>query len=235
VKTALALRTGEETQSKSEQMKVHTPVLAAALIGWSSLAHAQVELSFYGGIQSALDSDVTIRDDDAIANQSFNQAWDGRSFEAPIYYGLRVTRWQDSAFGYGLEFNHAKVYPRNDELPAGFERLELTDGINTLTANAYYRWDSLLGEVTPYVGGGLGLAIPHVEVITEESRTFGYQVTGPAATFIAGARMPIADRWSVFGEYKGTFSSNEADLDTGGTFEADIVTNAINVGVSFDF
>jgi len=24
-------------------------------------------------------------------------------------------------------------------------------------------------------------------------------------------------------------------LDTGGTFEADIVTNAINVGVSFDF
>ena len=39
----------------------------------------------------------------------------------------------------------------------------------------------------------------------------------------------------VFGEYKGTYSVNEADLTNGGTLKSDIVTNAINVGVSFSF
>jgi len=216
-------------------MKSRIPFLFAALVGLANSAQAQVELSFYGGLQSALESDVDIRGDRVIADQDFSVPWEGRSLEAPIYYGLRVTRWQDESFGYGLEFNHAKIYPPDGELPANFERLEFTDGINTLTANAYYKWDGLLGEVTPYVGGGVGLSIPHVEVITEDSRTFGYQVTGPAATVIAGARMPLADQWSVFGEYKGTFTSNEGDLDTGGVVRTDVVTNAINVGVSFDF
>jgi lipid A oxidase len=39
----------------------------------------------------------------------------------------------------------------------------------------------------------------------------------------------------VFGEYKGTYSSNEAELSGGGSLETDIVTNAFNVGVSFRF
>ena len=67
------------------------------------------------------------------------------------------------------------------------------------------------------------------------SETFGYQVTGPAATWIAGASLPINDRWSVFGEYKGTFSMNTAELETGGTLKNDVVTNAVNLGLSFSF
>jgi lipid A oxidase len=93
----------------------------------------------------------------------------------------------------------------------------------------------MLGNVTPYVGGGLGVSIPHVEVTNGASETFGYQLTGPAATWIAGASYPISEQWSVFGEYKGTFTSNTGDLDTGGTIETDIFTNAVNVGVSFNF
>ena len=53
----------------------------------------------------------------------------------------------------------------------------------------------LIGDLTPYVGGGLGLAIPHVEVTNRTSETFGYQVTGPAATWIAGASYLINDKW----------------------------------------
>lgn len=207
----------------------------AALLGSAVPATAELEWSVYGGLQSALSSDVTIRGDDAIPDTDLDITWEGRPLEAPPYYGLRVTSWQTSSFGYGLDFTHAKVYPEDGALPDTFDRLEFTDGLNTLTANAYYRWDGALGNVTPYVGGGIGVSIPHVEVITADSRTMGFQVTGPAATVIAGASVPIDENWSVFGEYKGTFTSNEGDLDTGGTVATDIFTNALNVGVSFNF
>lgn len=200
-----------------------------------TLASAQVELSFYGGAQSAPASDVAIRNDPVIADDDFSIGWEGRSASAPIYYGIRATRWQSPTFGYGLDFTHNKVYPKDGELPDGYDVLEFTDGLNTLTVNAYRRWPNVIGDVSPYVGGGVGVAIPHVEVTSGASETFGYQLTGPAATWIAGASYPISSQWSVFGEYKGTFSANSGDLDTGGTVETDIFTNAVNVGVSFNF
>jgi len=199
-----------------------------------AFATADVQLSFYGGAQSAPASDVSIRDPLG-SDGNFLQDWDGRSFEAPPYYGVRATRWQSSTFGYGLDFAHSKVYASDGSLPDGFEVLEFTDGLNTLTINAYRRWNDALGDVTPYVGGGVGLAVPHVEVTNGTTDTSGYQLTGPAATVVAGASMPINDRWSVFGEYKGTYSSNTADLDGGGTLETDVLTNAVNFGVSFNF
>lgn len=199
-----------------------------------AFATADVQLSFYGGAQSAPASDISIRDP-LIGADDFSQDWEGRSSEAPIYYGVRATRWQSPTFGYGLDFAHNKVYPANGIAAPGYEVLEFTDGLNTLTFNAYRRWVDVLGDVSPYVGGGIGLAVPHVEVVNGSSQTSGYQLTGPAATLLAGAAMPINDQWSVFGEYKGTFSSNRADLDSGGTLETDIFTNAVNFGVSFDF
>ncbi|WP_108813272.1 outer membrane protein [Loktanella sp. Alg231-35] len=208
--------------------------LCLALLAVPATAPAEVQLSFYGGIQSAPSSDISIRDPD-IGDDDFSLDWEGRSFEAPPYYGIRATRWQTPTFGYGLDFAHNKVYPTDDSLPAGYDVLEMTDGLNTLTVNAYRRWAPVVGNLSPYVGGGVGLSLPHVELTNGASETFGYQITGPAATWIAGASMPINDQWSIFGEYKGTFSSNTADLESGGTLEADVVTNALNVGVSFNF
>jgi len=199
-----------------------------------AFATADVQLSFYGGVQTAPASDISIRDP-LIGAEDFSQDWEGRSFDAPIYYGIRATRWRSSTFGYGLDFAHNKVYPADGFGAPGYEVLEFTDGLNTLTINAYRRWNEAIGDLTPYVGGGIGVAVPHVEVVNGSSETIGYQLTGPAATLVAGAEMPINDQWSVFGEYKGTFSSNRADLDSGGTLEADIFTNAVNFGVSFDF
>ncbi|PJI85929.1 lipid A oxidase [Yoonia maricola] len=201
-----------------------------------AFAMADVELSFYGGVQSAPSSDISIRDPE-IGDDDFSQDWEGRSFEAPPYYGIRATHWRSPTFGFGLDFAHNKVYPTDGSLPPDYEVLEFTDGLNTLTINAYRRWNAVVGDVSPYVGGGIGVALPHVEVTNTNAtdETFGYQLTGPAATWIAGASMPINDRLSVFGEYKGTFSSNTADLESGGTLEADIVTNALNFGVSFNF
>ncbi len=211
------------------------PSLCLCLASLPAFVAAEVELSFYGGVQSAPPSDISIRGDDVIADDDFEQDWEGRSAEAPIYYGFRATHWRTPSFGFGLDFAHNKVYPKDDDLPAGYDVLEFTDGLNTLTVNAYRRWSGLFGEVTPYVGGGVGVSLPHVEVTSGGSETFGYQITGPAATWIAGASYAINDQWAVFGEYKGTFSSNTADLEDGGTLESDIFTNAVNFGVSFNF
>ncbi len=209
---------------------------ATALLCLAPLsAAAEVELSFYGGAQNAPHSVVSVTGDPIIPDSEFRMGWVGKSMAAPIYYGIRATVWKTPSFGYGLDFSHNKIYPKDGDLPAGYETLEFTDGLNTLTMNAYRRWENAMGDISPYVGGGLGLAIPHVEVTYGTSETFGYQVTGAAVTWIAGASYPINDHWSVFGEYKGTYSQNVADLDSGGTLKNDVVTNAVNVGLSFSF
>ena len=222
------------TRTPALRLCLSAAVLAATL---PLAARAEVELSVYGGWQTAPHSDVAIRGDGALPDQDFTARWQGRSFEAPPYYGLRATWWQDQSLGYGVDFTHAKIYAHEDTLAAaGLDHLEFSDGINYLTANVYYRWqDALMGRATPYVGGGLGVAIPHVEVRGNGSETWGYQVTGPAVALMAGVTYPINDNWSVFGEYKGVYSENTADLEEGGTLSTDVVTNALNVGVSFNF
>ena len=207
-----------------------------ALMSLPSTLLAEVELSFYGGLQSAPHSVATITGDDVLADTEFRAGWEGRSLDAPPYYGFRATWWQTDSFGFGVDINHAKVYADAETLATtGFERLEFSDGINILTVNAYHRWPDGYGALTPYVGAGLGVSLPHVELFDEDTRTFGYQVTGPAVAWIAGASYDLNETWSVFGEYKGTYSINEATLDTGGTLATDIVTNAINFGISYRF
>ena len=209
-------------------------VLAAATVAGAASAQG-FELSVYGGWQDAPHSRVYV-DDPVIGTEDFLADWEGRSFEAPPYYGLRATWWQSETLGFGVDFTHSKVYPTDATLADnGYDTLEMTDGINILTANVYRRWPGAFGQLTPYVGGGIGASIPHVEVEKNGSSTFGYQVTGPAIAIIAGASYPINDQWAVFGEYKGTYSQNEAELDSGGTLQTDIVTNALNLGVSFNF
>ena len=199
-------------------------------------AVAEIELSFYGGAQSSPHSDVVISGDPVIPSDDYFIGWEGRSFDPAPYYGLRVTMWQSPTFGYGLDFTHNKIYPQEGDLPEGFDRLEFTDGLNILTVNAYRRWQNQWGDFTPYVGGGLGISVPHVEVEYEGAEeTRGFQFTGPAATWIAGGSYPITDEWAVFGEYKGSYSLNTADLDSGGTLETNVITNAVNFGVSFSF
>jgi lipid A oxidase len=207
-----------------------------ALMSAPAMACAEVELSFYGGSQSAPHSLVTVTGDPLIADEEFTAGWDGLSFTAPPQYGIRATWWQDSNYGFGVELNHAKVYADDATRAAnGYDVLEFTDGLNILTVNGFRRWQDAFAGLTPYVGGGIGISVPHVEVTKNGSDTFGYQLGGPAVAWMAGATYPINDRWSVFGEYKGTYSMNSVDLDSGGTLETNIITNSINIGVGLNF
>lgn len=215
------------------------PALALGLAaGAAQPALAEVELSFYTGYQTSPHSRVTGTRGASSGSTPFNEliGWKGKSFSMPPYYGARATWWRPDDIGFGLEFTHAKVYAPAAEMPAGFSRLEFTDGHNIITANVSKRWTQKWGDsITPYVSGGLGIALPHVDVTEGTNRTFGYQLTGPAVRLTAGAKYQINDRWSVFGEYQFTWSENTADLAGGGSLNTRIVTNALNVGVGFSF
>jgi lipid A oxidase len=199
-------------------------------------ARADIELSIYIGAQTAPQSRV--EGTDTLGSFSFLAQWDGKSAAKPPYYGLRATWYQTRNIGYGFELNHAKVYASDDTLTAsGFDTLEFTDGLNIITANVFYRWPDrgAQGRLTPYVGAGAGISVPHVEVKRGVPKTFDYQLTGPAATWVAGVSYDINETWALFAEYKGTYSMNKADLTGGGTLSTDIVTNAVNLGLTYTF
>ncbi len=209
--------------------------IAIALFAMPISAQAEVEWSFYTGLQEAPPSDISVRDDGVIPNGNFQIAWEGLPLEWPLYAGFRITNWQTATFGWGLDYAHNKTYPIDGELPAGYSALEFTDGLNTWTINGYRRWPKHFGDFTPYVGAGIGLSVPGVEVTYLGRTTFEYQLTGLAVTWLAGASYPINDQWALFGEYKGTFTSNSVVLRDGGTLETDIFTNAINFGVNYKY
>jgi lipid A oxidase len=216
---------------------LHAPVLALCLALFAIPASAEVELSFYTGVQEAPHSRVEGNDPSGVGAFSFLAKWDGKSFEAPPYYGFRATWWTGSKLGFGIDFSHDKVYSDAATRAAnGFSTLEFTDGLNILTANVWRRWQFDNSRWTPYVGAGVGVSVPHVESQTTGGpKTFEYQLTGPAVQWVAGVKYDLNDRWGLFGEYKGTYSVNDADLVGGGTLSTDIITNAVNVGVSFKF
>ena len=202
---------------------------AVVVVCAPNAAQAEVELSFYTGTQSAPHSII----DDSVLGEG-RVKWLGKSFEAPIYAGVRATWWKSDTWGFGVEVNHAKVYSEN-KAALGYDVLEFTDGINLITANVFRRFPNA-GRFTPYVGGGLGISVPHVEIQrVGESRTFEYQLTGPAAILVFGTSYELNDKWSLFAEYKGSYSVNKAKVDAGGTLSTNIVTNALNFGVSYSF
>ena len=218
--------------SQSAEVALRLVLLAVPLAMIAMVAgqaHAETELSLYGGVQGVADSDITD------LNGTRTVTWLGKSFAAPPYYGLRLTRWGPGGWGYGLDFNHAKAYA-DDPAAYGYERLEFTDGLNLVTLNLWRRWTVGQMGFAPYVGIGAGVAVPHVEVTPAGGpQTFGYQLTGPALQAVVGLRRDLSSRWSVFGEIKATFSRHDAELEGGGRLQTDLTTAAVNLGVNWRF
>lgn len=213
--------------------------LAALVVATAAVAPAaqagELELSFYAGIQEAPHSRV--RGNDGEDSFNFLAEWEGKSTAMPPYYGIRAT-WWNGQLGYGVEFTHSKIYATDETLEDnGFDTLEMTDGLNHVTVNAMYRWPGLwaTGRLTPYVGGGVGFTVPHVEVTRGDSETYGYQYAGPAAAVIGGLSWAFNEDWAVFGEYKGSYAWLDTELDNGGSIQSDIITNAFNIGISYTF
>ena len=216
--------------------------ILAIIIGIGSPVSAENQFSFYIGEQTAPHSIVTGSDPSGIGDFDFTAGWEGRSFEAPPHYGFRATHWLNENWGISLDFNHTKVYAEDATLGAGgtsggFERLEFTDGLNNLTLNAEYRWSNQSRKWRPFAGAGIGVVIPRVEVQTQSGAplTDEYQFGGPSVMLHGGIEYDLNQDWSVFGDYKITYSQLDVDLNGGGSLQTNIVTNSFNLGISRRF
>jgi len=217
-------------------MRITAVSVLACLI--AAPASAEWQFSLYTGYQTAPHSTVEGTDPGGVGAFDFTAGWDGRSFSSPPFYGVRATHWMNSRWGYSIDFNHNKVYANDETLASsGFETLEFTDGINTLTLSAMRRWQREGSRWTPYIGAGLGISVPHVEVQSTSSsaRTFEYQFGGPVVNLQIGVEYEVNAKWSIFGEYKGNYIPLDVDLDGGGSLKTDLITNALNLGVSYRF
>ena len=193
------------------------------------------EISGYGGYQFTPHSDVEVSD-----QADFTAGWDTNSFEMPPYWGIRGTYWFEggalSNWGVSLDYTHAKVYADNGTLAeAGWSVFEFTDGLNLLTLNALYKFPIEGSKWTPYVGAGVGINVPHVEVTRGSGRTFEYQFGGATVQAQAGVRYQFNENWSAFAEYKGNYSWIDVDIDSGASLQTNILTHAINFGISYKF
>lgn len=218
-------------------IRMAAPAFAALVFSCAILtaqnASAEMQFSIYGGVQGATDSTVDLSD-----GSSFDAGWEGKSFSSPPYYGGRVTWWltdfNHPNLGFSLDYTHAKVYADDATLNrSGWSHFEFTDGLNLVTANALYRFQQDGRRWTPYVGAGIGVNIPHVEVTRASGTTFDYEVGGVTLQAQAGISFKISEHWSAFTEYKGNYSFVDVSIDSGDSLKTKIFTNAVNVGLSF--
>jgi len=185
----------------------------------------------YGGVAHTYPTVVRIKKgDDEVTARDFD--WLGKPFEAPIYYGARVWRWNPlGRLGHMVDFTHAKAIAKPDSVatftgshggeelpkqaPVGdvFSKLEFSHGHNMLTYNGLLRLGTVLGMVKPYVGVGAGVSLPHSEVgyAKDKERTYEYHFAGIAGQGLAGLEIDLG-RASLFVEYKFTYAPYDIPL-----------------------
>jgi lipid A oxidase len=229
-------------------------VLGLALA--ASPAAAEMQIGVYGGWSESFDSDIHLSQPGGTNLTLSDVPWDGDSFGPPPYWGVRGTYWLNSAPSWGLmvDYNHAKVIADRgavvsvtgtrdgvklgpkDRVGNTFQVMEFTNGINEIFFGGQYRW--MFDRWTPYVGVGVGFAFPHVEVRRagpNQPYTYDYEVTGVAVEGLVGLEYHLTQRFSLFGDYKLSYSNNDASLKDGGSLQTDVVTNHFIFGASYRF
>ena len=230
---------------------------SAALWLIPAVAEAQLAVGAYLGRSSTLDGTVELRQSGATDLTFHDVGWYDESWVNPKYYGFRLTYWMRShpRWGVVLDFTHAKMYAeldatvrmsgtrdgdpvdRDELLGDTFDVLAFSHGHNTLTLNGFYRWVSPGGDrrLTPYVGFGLCIAVPHVEVEIRQSVTEEYQVAGPTVEGRAGLDIRIWKGLSAFAEYRLNYANLSADLAGGGSIKVTPWTHHFTGGLAFTF
>ncbi len=238
-------------------------VVGVGIVALTATASAagEFQVGVYGGWNGTHNSDVTFTDPDT--NWTVQGVpWAGLPFtfdgEAP-YYGARVTYWPDSLpnWGFMVDLTHAKVRakagatvnyngtidggavgPGSDQIGNLFSLLEFTDGFTLLTVNGMYRFEPM-GRFRPYVGVGLGINIPHVEVegagVVPFNRTFDYEFGGMAAQFLAGVDVKLTNRFSLFTEYKFSWAGIDAPMVDGYRIHTNLFTHHVLLGASVNW
>ncbi len=222
---------GLDLASPSENIIENRPNLAAESAFDNSTASErnvliapkrETVIGAYGGAPYTYPSDVTITKPGVHDFTVKDVEWAGKPFDNPVYYGVRIQRWGGAGTtGAMLDFTHSKTIskPEQDAKFEGtldgkqvapeakikdvFKRLEASHGHNMLTLNGLLRLPSLSTRLSPYVGLGAGITLPHSEVQlqSDAARTYEYQNAGAVSQALVGIEFRLP-RSSYFLEYK---------------------------------
>ena len=186
----------------------------------------------YGGVPYTKPSDVhTVRPNGTDFTLK-DVTWRGEPFKSPVYYGVRIAKWSETApFGAMLDFTHSKAIANRGEeaqqsgtlnnkpltpkakISETFRKLEFSHGHNMLTLNGLFRLPLRIANISPYVGLGAGVSLPHTEIqfTGDLTRTYEYQYAGPTVQALFGLEFQLP-QMSIFLEYKFSYSDYLAPL-----------------------
>ena len=224
-------------------------------------ARAEFDLSVFTGVALSQDSDLDLRQVGGTDLTYHDVSFEGRDFETPPFYGARLLWFpgEETHWGFGAEFFHLKLYAQTDETAhvtgrrSGFpvdtnERIDntlqqfsLSHGLNYALADIVYRWqpgqrgDDFLGHLEPYVGLGLGAAIPHVESEVNGNFHEEYQLHGPGVQGLAGVNVSLTKHVGLLFEYKLTYANLDSLDIPGGSIEVTPITHNVVAGLTFSF
>ena len=224
-------------------------------------AHPEFVISAFGGVALTENNDLRLQQGGGTDLAFHNVSYKGKDFQSPPYYGARLLcfRSEQSHWGFGAEFFHAKLYLNTEDTVrvtgtlAGrpvdaYERVgdtinsfNLSHGLNFLTADVMYRGalgergNDFLGRFQPYIGVGVGAVIPHVESIIGGVGYEKYQWHGPGVQTFAGMNFALTRHWSLFAEYKFSYANLDHLSIPGGSISVTPLTHHIVSGISFRF
>jgi lipid A oxidase len=183
-----------------------------------------------------------------------NVEYASRSFESPLYYGVRLTRYF-GRLGIEGELVHLKAYARPDRpvgvsgtldgaqinatVPFGsaVERFSASHGLNYVLVNAVLRHRTGTGAsprawVEARAGGGI--AIPHGESRIAEVDQEQYEFGGAAFDVAAGAQIRIARQLYATADYKLTTSAPSISVASG-TISGRFTSHHLTAGLAAHF
>ena len=192
---------------------------------------AEWRLEIYAGKFLPRRSDLTVRRPAAGDHITYyNVKWADRSFENPLYYGLRISKFasRESRIGFELEFVHAKVYSDpeayltaegrlGNQPVTGIRRLgdyiqkfNISHGLNFAMANLVWRtarWrNGPFSAESPFAvfRSGVGTCLCHTESVINGQAGEQYEWGGPGFQTSIGGVLPINRALSLMLEYKFT-------------------------------
>jgi hypothetical protein len=217
-------------------------------------AAAQWMITTYTGGNYTRPSTITIdRPDQQTSLEFLDVGYDARPMQSPQYYGARLARFfgARARFGAEIEFLHAKVIARTEELvhvrgtfhntaidatlpmQTFVWRYNHTHGLNFLFANLLWRVAET-DRAALVLRAGAGPVRPGRDVVTPDLNVQGYQFAGVGGQVGAGVDVRLRKRLGVMVEYKLTYASPELDLTNGGKGRMTALTHNLAAGLTIE-
>lgn len=217
--------------------------LATALIAFGGAASAQSLQDPYGFVFGGITFEGEAETDGTITPPGGNQSVD-TEYDTGYNFGLGVGANITPSIRAEVELAYSESDADDIFFSGNGDAAEVNVGggiqITTLFANGYYDFDTG-GPITPYVGGGLGVAFVEQDLVYGPGVEVNDDDTVFAAQLIAGASYDLSETVALTGDvrYRRLFDiESNRRAPTGastGVVSGDYDDVSVNVGLRFSF